>query len=210
MVRRRPFAVLSTSGLAHYCGGLRSQRRRVSPGKARQWSPTSVRNSTSYPAYAPHPDGRRFAAFPVPETAPEEKGSAHVTFVLNFGDELRRRLPPAKQLPRPGDGLSGHQAPANRVWQGLWMDGRASGSLSEFAILADIPACRKLDFTSPVWRPVFGKPCNPSKQLSAISGKPPRASQYQRVEEHFEQGPSSRLHVRFRNCATLHTAKTRG
>jgi len=47
-------------------------------------------------ADALHPDGKRFAVCPVPETAPEEKGNAHVTFLLNFGDELRRRLPPGK------------------------------------------------------------------------------------------------------------------
>jgi hypothetical protein len=42
------------------------------------WIPNTVR------AYALHPDGKRFAVFPVPEPLPEEKGNAHVTMLLNF------------------------------------------------------------------------------------------------------------------------------
>ena len=39
------------------------------------------------------PDGKRFAVFPMPEAAGPEKGSVHVTFLLNFLDELRRKIP---------------------------------------------------------------------------------------------------------------------
>jgi hypothetical protein len=39
------------------------------------------------------PDGRRFAVFPGPGAVDERKGSVHVTVLLNFFDELRRRLP---------------------------------------------------------------------------------------------------------------------
>ena len=39
------------------------------------------------------PDGKRFAVFPRPEAAGEQKGSVHVTVLLNFFDELRRRAP---------------------------------------------------------------------------------------------------------------------
>jgi serine/threonine-protein kinase len=42
------------------------------------------------------PDGKRFAIFPRSESASENKGSLHVTFLLNFFDELRRRLPEGK------------------------------------------------------------------------------------------------------------------
>ena len=38
------------------------------------------------------PSGKRFAAFPRPEIA-EAKGNLHVSFLLNFFDELHRRLP---------------------------------------------------------------------------------------------------------------------
>jgi hypothetical protein len=41
------------------------------------------------------PDGKRFAVFPRSEaTASDQKGSVHVTVLLNFFDELRRRVPP--------------------------------------------------------------------------------------------------------------------
>jgi Tol biopolymer transport system component/predicted Ser/Thr protein kinase len=39
------------------------------------------------------PDGKRFAVFPRPESTGEQKGSVHVTVLLNFFDELRRRVP---------------------------------------------------------------------------------------------------------------------
>jgi hypothetical protein len=31
--------------------------------------------------------------FPLPETTAEDKGAGHVTFLLNFFDELRRKVP---------------------------------------------------------------------------------------------------------------------
>jgi serine/threonine-protein kinase len=67
-----------------------------SPGKARQWSLARTWAPPNTMAWALHPDGKRFAVLPVPETSPEENGNAHVTFLLNFGDELRRRLGPGK------------------------------------------------------------------------------------------------------------------
>jgi hypothetical protein len=39
---------------------------------------------------------RYFAVFPLPETTAEDKGAAHVTFLLNFNDALRRKLPVGK------------------------------------------------------------------------------------------------------------------
>jgi len=39
------------------------------------------------------PDGKRFAVLTLPETVPGEKGSVHVTMLLNFFDELKRRIP---------------------------------------------------------------------------------------------------------------------
>jgi serine/threonine-protein kinase len=39
------------------------------------------------------PDGKRFAVFPRAESTGEQKGSVHVTVLLNFFDELRRRVP---------------------------------------------------------------------------------------------------------------------
>jgi serine/threonine-protein kinase len=39
------------------------------------------------------PDGTRFAVLAIADTKPADPGSAHVTFLLNFFDELRRRVP---------------------------------------------------------------------------------------------------------------------
>jgi Tol biopolymer transport system component len=42
------------------------------------------------------PDGKRFAVIPRPEATGDQKGSVHVTVLLNFFDELRRRVPAGK------------------------------------------------------------------------------------------------------------------
>ena len=66
-------------------------------GKPRQWSDTPTRTSGGN-ALVPidqAPDGKHFAIFPMPQ-AEEEKGSVHVTFLFNFFDELRRRMPAGK------------------------------------------------------------------------------------------------------------------
>jgi serine/threonine-protein kinase len=62
------------------------------PGKPRPWSEKQIFFST-YLSVALAPDGKRFAVFPMPEAAGPEKGSVHVTFLLNFLDELRRQIP---------------------------------------------------------------------------------------------------------------------
>jgi serine/threonine-protein kinase len=41
-------------------------------------------------------DGKRFVVFPAPDPAAGDRGSVHVTFLLNFFDELRRRIPTGK------------------------------------------------------------------------------------------------------------------
>ena len=62
------------------------------PGKSRLWLDKQL-----FYAGSPHldlaPDGKRFAVFTLPEVAPGEKGSVHVTVLLNFFEELKRRLP---------------------------------------------------------------------------------------------------------------------
>jgi hypothetical protein len=65
--------------------------------KPRLWSNTQVLG------FAPvlwnldlAPDGKRFAVFPRPDATGEQKGSVHVTVLLNFFDELRRRVPTGK------------------------------------------------------------------------------------------------------------------
>jgi serine/threonine-protein kinase len=60
--------------------------------KSRVWSDRQVLLPNFIRVLDLHPDGKRFAVFPRPETA-AAKGNLHVTFLLNFSDELRRRLP---------------------------------------------------------------------------------------------------------------------
>jgi serine/threonine-protein kinase len=62
------------------------------PGKPRLWSEKQIFYPGSW-NLALAPDGKRFAVFPMPEAAGPEKGSVHVTMLLNFFDELRRKIP---------------------------------------------------------------------------------------------------------------------
>jgi serine/threonine protein kinase len=62
------------------------------PGRSHLWSEKQI--SPTWPDLAP--DGKRFAVVLTPEANTAERGSAHVTFLLNFFDELRRRVPPSR------------------------------------------------------------------------------------------------------------------
>jgi hypothetical protein len=53
-----------------------------------------VRKKDLGPNFDVAPDGKRFAV--VQAEASEQKGPQHVTFLLNFFDELRRRAPARK------------------------------------------------------------------------------------------------------------------
>ena len=65
-----------------------------SPGPPRQWSDASLSLAGNYFPYDLAPDGRRFAAALAPEnSASGERANIHVTFLLNFFDELKRRMP---------------------------------------------------------------------------------------------------------------------
>ena len=62
------------------------------PGKPRLWSEKQLfYTGTSNLDLAP--DGKRFAVLSQPEAAPDEKRSVHVTMLLNFFDEVKRRIP---------------------------------------------------------------------------------------------------------------------
>ena len=62
------------------------------PGKPRIWSEKQI-FAPGLLNLAMAPDGKRFAVFPMPEAEGSEKGTVHVTFLQNFLDELRRRIP---------------------------------------------------------------------------------------------------------------------
>ena len=63
-------------------------------GKPRVWTETRLRNVGSR-NYDLAPDGKRLAAF-VADDANGEKPLTHLTFLLNFFDELRRKAPTGK------------------------------------------------------------------------------------------------------------------
>jgi Tol biopolymer transport system component/predicted Ser/Thr protein kinase len=64
--------------------------------KPRAWSPGqfSIRGS-EYSGYALHPDGKRVAVLRAPEAGASQAVNK-VTFLFNFFDELRRKVPPGK------------------------------------------------------------------------------------------------------------------
>ncbi|SPE37377.1 Serine/threonine protein kinase [Candidatus Sulfopaludibacter sp. SbA6] len=64
------------------------------PGRPRQWCDTPISTSGNFANLDLAPDGKRFVVFPLPEGGGADKTSLHVTFLLNFFDELRRKMPP--------------------------------------------------------------------------------------------------------------------
>jgi eukaryotic-like serine/threonine-protein kinase len=62
-------------------------------GKPRMWTETRLRDIGPNSNYDLAPDGKRLAAFLADEQANGEKPPTHLTFLLNFFDELRRRAP---------------------------------------------------------------------------------------------------------------------
>jgi serine/threonine-protein kinase len=61
-------------------------------GTPRPWAPTQVLRDGVLQNFDVTPDGKRVVSYPRPtETRPE--GSLHATFLLNFFDEVRRRIP---------------------------------------------------------------------------------------------------------------------
>jgi Tol biopolymer transport system component len=64
-------------------------------GKPRVWSDKQI-SAPSVLNLDLHPDGKRFAVIPAHEATTQEKGSVHFTFLLNFFDELQRKLPVAR------------------------------------------------------------------------------------------------------------------
>jgi hypothetical protein len=64
-------------------------------GKPRAWTETRLRDIGGSSNYDLAPDGKRLAAF-VADDANGEKPPTHLTFLLNFFDELRRRPPATK------------------------------------------------------------------------------------------------------------------
>jgi serine/threonine-protein kinase len=68
--------------------------RDLEPGKPRAWANALLANTGYNSPYDLAPDGKRFAVFPAVEASADgEKANLHVTFLLNFFDDLKRRVP---------------------------------------------------------------------------------------------------------------------
>jgi serine/threonine-protein kinase len=61
-------------------------------GRPRVWSLTPVRRDGVRQSFDMSPDGKRAVVFPQP-AAGQTEGTLHATFLLNFFDEVRRRIP---------------------------------------------------------------------------------------------------------------------
>jgi serine/threonine-protein kinase len=62
--------------------------------RARQWSPVQIAQTGIYPPLDLAPDGKRFAVLSLAaQGGGGDKTTVHVTVLLNFFDELRRRVP---------------------------------------------------------------------------------------------------------------------
>ena len=61
-------------------------------GVPRVWSPTPIRRDGVRQSFDMSPDGTRAVVFPQPPPGQSE-GSLHATFLLNFFDDVRRRIP---------------------------------------------------------------------------------------------------------------------
>ena len=66
------------------------------PAKPRVWSDTQLASLGSMGTYDSAPDGKRVAALMPVETPEARQAQNHVTFLLNFADELQRKVPAGK------------------------------------------------------------------------------------------------------------------
>jgi serine/threonine-protein kinase len=73
----------------------KADRHSFVPEKPRQWSPAPLFRPSNNALWNLDitPDGRRFVVLAPPESRSEEQNTVHAIILLNFFDELRRRLP---------------------------------------------------------------------------------------------------------------------
>jgi serine/threonine protein kinase len=64
--------------------------------KPRVWAETRLKDSADSSNYDLTPDGKRLAVFLAGDASSDQKPPTHLTFLLNFFDELRRRAPAGK------------------------------------------------------------------------------------------------------------------
>jgi eukaryotic-like serine/threonine-protein kinase len=64
--------------------------------KPRAWSETRLKDSADSSNYDLAPDGKHLAVFLAGDASSDQKPPTHLTFLLNFFDELQRRAIAAK------------------------------------------------------------------------------------------------------------------
>jgi hypothetical protein len=64
--------------------------------KPQLWSPGQFTGRGPYSNFDVHPDGKRFAVLKAPASTGETSPVNKVSFILDFFDELRRKVPPGK------------------------------------------------------------------------------------------------------------------
>jgi hypothetical protein len=71
-----------------------ARRESFDAGRPRTWSNRQISNTVFSPNLDLSPDGKRFVVFPGPNVRAPEASSVRLTFLLNFFDEIRHRIPP--------------------------------------------------------------------------------------------------------------------
>src|SRR5215467_5599371 len=66
-------------------------------GKPRLWTETQAVYGGGFRSVDLAADGKRLVIFSRPDTGRDEKQTVHLTFLLNFFDLVRRRLPSERQ-----------------------------------------------------------------------------------------------------------------
>jgi Tol biopolymer transport system component len=70
-----------------------SQRDSFVAGKPRLWTETRLTSNMGLPVFDVSPDGKRLLTSVAPVDAAAENQEVHVTFLFNFLDEIKRRVP---------------------------------------------------------------------------------------------------------------------
>jgi eukaryotic-like serine/threonine-protein kinase len=73
--------------------GYSAKGRSFIAGKPRVWTETYLKLNGNNSTYDLAPDGKRLAAILADDRAVGEKLPSHITFLVNFLDELRRGMP---------------------------------------------------------------------------------------------------------------------
>lgn len=88
--------LFATPALRVMAVGYTAKGDSFAAGKPRVWSETRLRDIAGFANYDLAPDGKRLAAMVADDEAGGQKLPNHLTVLLNFFDELRRRAPAGK------------------------------------------------------------------------------------------------------------------